>query len=339
MNSLNRTQKGFSLIELMIAMVIGLVLLGGVLGIFIATQQTNRTQDAMSSVQENGRLALEILARDIRESGQSICAGNDRFINLLNPNTNHYPGFFFDNWNPVTAPQQIAAAAPNRHILTVNAFESLGIYEVSAINGNRVTLDREFNDGVELQQGQIIAVAGNDNGVCELFDTQIQSDDAFERPAPGADQPPVIYNVNEEVEIFAVVRRSYFIERENNVFGLHRSSQRLLSDGNHLVNNENLVDGLFDLRIEYGEDTSGDGHPDSFAFAAPGAPPNWSRVVGVRAHLLSYSHNHNTVVAQNEPNQVVQFPGVLHHANDVRGHLFQGFTTTVAIRNARDEVN
>ena len=62
-------QKGLTLVEVMIAMVIGLMLLGGVIQIFVTNKVVARTQSAAARVQENGRMALDILTEEIRMAG------------------------------------------------------------------------------------------------------------------------------------------------------------------------------------------------------------------------------------------------------------------------------
>ncbi len=62
-------QKGFSLVELMIALVVGLMLTAGVIRIFIANKQTYRVADANARIQENARFAIEILGRHLRLTG------------------------------------------------------------------------------------------------------------------------------------------------------------------------------------------------------------------------------------------------------------------------------
>ncbi len=66
-------QSGISLIEIMIALLIGLFLLGGILQMFSASQQTYRMQSNLSRLQENGRIALDFLAYDIRMAGYWGC--------------------------------------------------------------------------------------------------------------------------------------------------------------------------------------------------------------------------------------------------------------------------
>ncbi|MGC8697384.1 MAG: PilW family protein [Halothiobacillus sp.] len=85
MNKLNRpsVQIGFTLIELMIALVLGLVLIGGVISVLLSNQKTYRTNTALSQLQDNARTAFELLARDIRQAGSTPC-GNASVTNLLN---------------------------------------------------------------------------------------------------------------------------------------------------------------------------------------------------------------------------------------------------------------
>jgi len=66
-------QTGLSLIEIMISLLIGAFLLGGVLQIFIGSKQTYRMQQNMSRLQENGRFAMDFLAKDIRMAGYRAC--------------------------------------------------------------------------------------------------------------------------------------------------------------------------------------------------------------------------------------------------------------------------
>ena len=66
-------QAGFSLVEIMIALLIGLFLLGGILQMFSANQQTYRMQSSLARLQENGRIALDFLSRDIRMAGYWGC--------------------------------------------------------------------------------------------------------------------------------------------------------------------------------------------------------------------------------------------------------------------------
>jgi type IV pilus assembly protein PilW len=79
-----RRMRGFTLIELMIAMILGLIVIAGVTSVFLAGQRSFRTNNALSEVQDNSRVAFELLARDIREAGLTGCANQGDMVNVLN---------------------------------------------------------------------------------------------------------------------------------------------------------------------------------------------------------------------------------------------------------------
>ena len=79
-----RIHAGFTLVELMIAMILGLVVIAGVTSVFLAAQRTFRTNDALSEVQDNSRLAFELMARDMRMAGLTGCANQGHMVNVLN---------------------------------------------------------------------------------------------------------------------------------------------------------------------------------------------------------------------------------------------------------------
>jgi len=66
------SQKGLSLVELLIAMVLGLLLTAGALEMMLASRSLNRTTDDSSRIQENGRFALQFLAQSIRMAGYNV---------------------------------------------------------------------------------------------------------------------------------------------------------------------------------------------------------------------------------------------------------------------------
>jgi type IV pilus assembly protein PilW len=67
--ALRRDQGGMTLIELMVAMLLGLLVSAGIIALFMATNQSNKTQNAMGRVQENGRFAIGRMEADLRMAG------------------------------------------------------------------------------------------------------------------------------------------------------------------------------------------------------------------------------------------------------------------------------
>lgn len=66
--AVNKT-RGFSLIELMIAITIGLVLLAGLTLIFVNSSEANRELQKTAQQIENGRYAIDIVSQDLRHAG------------------------------------------------------------------------------------------------------------------------------------------------------------------------------------------------------------------------------------------------------------------------------
>jgi len=64
-----KSQQGISLVELLVALVIGVIVSGVVVQVMIANKSTYQVQTSVSRLQETGRLALQLLAREIRPAG------------------------------------------------------------------------------------------------------------------------------------------------------------------------------------------------------------------------------------------------------------------------------
>ncbi|WP_062817604.1 PilW family protein [Alcanivorax sp. NBRC 102024] len=62
-------QRGFSLVELMVAMVLGLIVTLAAVQIFTANLRSSETQKVMTEVQESGRYAIQMLSSDLRRAG------------------------------------------------------------------------------------------------------------------------------------------------------------------------------------------------------------------------------------------------------------------------------
>jgi prepilin-type N-terminal cleavage/methylation domain-containing protein len=134
-----REQRGVTLIELMIALVICTILVGGTYSIFISQQRTYATQDQLVGTQQDGRAALTIMARDIRMAG--MLTGVDGFSvygagEAITP-TNSSTGS--DQIRVVYAAEEFTAGSPPASVT------------VTAVNGTLVTLSQAvgtfFNSG------------------------------------------------------------------------------------------------------------------------------------------------------------------------------------------------
>jgi type IV pilus assembly protein PilW len=80
-----KSQFGISLIELMIALVVGLILMTGTLQLLLSSRQSYRTNEQLARLQDSGHFAMHMLAQDLRMSGYQGCAdpGSGSLTNIV----------------------------------------------------------------------------------------------------------------------------------------------------------------------------------------------------------------------------------------------------------------
>jgi len=68
-----REARGFSLVELLLALALGLVVVAGIVQLFVGNQQSYAVLTGQARLQENGRFALEFISRASRSAGFLGC--------------------------------------------------------------------------------------------------------------------------------------------------------------------------------------------------------------------------------------------------------------------------
>lgn len=98
----SRRQSGFSLIELMIAMVLGLLVVGAIIQLFMGSRATQMSNEALARVQENARFSLELLKGEFRDLGtHGFCGGDLIITNHLNSCGSTPAGALFNADQPI----------------------------------------------------------------------------------------------------------------------------------------------------------------------------------------------------------------------------------------------
>ena len=102
-------QRGVTLVELMIAMVISLLILMGVATVYSSSKRSYKVQNEMARLQENARYAFATMADDVTEAGFAGC--NPKLLSILNTNDSNVFDFMagVDGWEYTatsTAPGQ-----------------------------------------------------------------------------------------------------------------------------------------------------------------------------------------------------------------------------------------
>jgi type IV pilus assembly protein PilW len=79
-----RKSAGFGLVEMMVALALGLLVVGGATVLLLATRQSNGSTDNLSRVQESVRTSYDLMARELREAGATPCDSQLLVANVLN---------------------------------------------------------------------------------------------------------------------------------------------------------------------------------------------------------------------------------------------------------------
>ena len=126
--------RGFTLVELMISMVLGLVVIGGATGVILANRQSYRTGEGLSQIQESARTAFELLARDVRQAGVTGCDSNGRIANVVRYDPSA-PAPWYQDWFGIrgydgtqTDPAvNFGTSAPNNRMTGTDSVQVQGI--------------------------------------------------------------------------------------------------------------------------------------------------------------------------------------------------------------------
>ncbi len=79
----NLSQRGMSLIELMVALGLGVFLILGVVNVFVSNKDSTQVETSLARLQENGRIALDILAGEVRDAMFIGCTSANRQLTVM----------------------------------------------------------------------------------------------------------------------------------------------------------------------------------------------------------------------------------------------------------------
>lgn len=98
-----RRQRGLSLIELLVALALGLAVLVGLSSVYVAVKQSFRFQETTGRLQEDATFAMDSIARDLRMAGSAGCMGINKVANASPPPTSiYYPGSVLASGSPAS---------------------------------------------------------------------------------------------------------------------------------------------------------------------------------------------------------------------------------------------
>lgn len=300
MNGYRHQQRGFSLIELMIGLTIGLLILLGVVTVYLSSIRSQATSESLARVQESGRFASYLMAREIRQAGYlGGCPGT--INNLLDTSSSEYEAALFELDSAIEGwageAGALAARIPDyrggdvlliKHAALDSGVDAKGPGVIQAATVNI----EQAKSGIEA--GTILLLA--DAFGCDLFQkTNNANSPGLVRGAGGTpgnrNNAQWSHVYGEDMQILRYQARLYYIGADSS--GQPALKQYVMDPvragaADPLGGHFELVSGVEDMRLMYGLDTDNDRHLDSTidAFVPADQVNDWNQVVAVQISLL-----------------------------------------------------
>ncbi|MDY6948372.1 MAG: prepilin-type N-terminal cleavage/methylation domain-containing protein [Pseudomonadota bacterium] len=321
--------RGFTLIELMIAMLLGLVVIGGALGVMLANRQSYRTSEGLSQIQESARTAFELLAHDVRQAGVTGCNNNGRVANVV-VSTGATP--WWQSWfgirgfdgSQADGAAGFGTAVPNNRVngtdsMQLQGIEGTGLSVVDQASGsftiNLPTTAIARNDILmvcDFDHAAIFKVTGYSSAAVTVANIQEPSTASPRNCSTGLGYPtdctagnPYTFSRNSQLARLSAV--AWYIGDNNRPLDGGRSLYRFRMDA---AAAEEIVTGVTDMQVRYREAGRSD-------FRDATAVGTWANVNAVMITLTLRSADQR-ITTDNNVNA---------------GRLERQFTNIVTLRN------
>jgi type IV pilus assembly protein PilW len=296
-------QSGLSLVELMVAMVIGLVGILAMTQAYLTSDRFNRATTGEGSAQTGGLIALYQMERDVRMAGYGIASSSALGCGTIdwyydpNYSASIQPG------SPLPiltlAPVTITTNGTNPDIVTImysTSAERLMPTSITSFvaKSSEVTVDGVYG----FNTGDLILLVNSTSPTrCTLGKiTQVQSGPQKLQLNPGVSAPynppawgsfPGTYASGDlMLNLGNPVVRSYSINSNK----LRVTDALLQAAGAAPLD---IVDSIVDLRAQYGKDngagggTANDGRVDEYNNTMPTTAAEWQQVLSIRMGVLA----------------------------------------------------
>ncbi len=269
---------GFGLVELMVAVVIGLMAILAIMSVFVTSESQKRTLTGGADAQQNALISLVTIERDLRVAGLGVvalgCASIDAYNAALTPSA-----FSFGPM-PVSIAFDTPAVGTDTLVIvhSASAFGNVPTKLGAAMASSDAVLSAANGDG--FFHGDVIMVSEPSKG-CSLLQASadgasdgttwtVQHDAAagypFNPPAGTNVFPVGGYPTGARVtNMGALVRREYFVQGAS----LMMRNLNLPDSTAAPLNPTAIVEGIVAIRAQYGRDTNADGYIDVYDKTAP----------------------------------------------------------------------
>lgn len=354
MNIMLKKQLGLSLVEILVALVISLFLLGGIVQVYLGNKTAYRFSDATSRIQENGRFALDTIATDVRMAGFWGCISfqddrdgdgqldddNEDIQNHLNTASGNYNANRHDFINSPAITATVNDGLNASDSLTLRGAkpgQSVFVANLSAPG----SADIQVSANNSFRTNDIILITNC--YTADIFEATGVNTNAGVTTISHTVNAPANTPGNMNINACAGVGTHCLLDKNDGpftpqnaaAFSLQAVTYSIQASGSgngepalwRSVNNndEELIEGVEQMQVLFGVDTDADGTPNQYLTSDNVADLN--QVTALRVSLVVRSENDGVL----EDNQTYTLNGQNIVAPDRR--LRQVFSSTIALRN------
>lgn len=321
---LNKQQNGFTLVELMVSMVIGLFLLTGVFTIYLNSRDSQRVVEEEVRMMDNARFALDTIAYDLRHAGAYGHRNHEDLGKVRDLTT----------FSTVTGQ---CGGAGSGWVVDVEK----PVYAVDLGTDYLADCMTGWDQGDTIEVRYATALPLNTVEANLISDAlYLKSIGEYSHLFKG-DTPPdaYLFDGKPDIRYFLWQARGYYISNFTDQVGDGVPSLRLVSlEPGPVVNDSILLRGVEDIEIQLGLDTptvagttQGDGSADSYIHPLV-TFDKWNQVISARVWLVLRSEKQYEDI---NPLQSYQVAGAGRVYNDQFKRIV--VSTSVRLRNMNTE--
>lgn len=290
---INKKQSyGFSLVELLVAMVVGLIIITGVFSLHSVTRKTQVNNETQMDMIADARFAIEMISYDLRHVGMWGGTNKDGLIECKSTDA------------PCTGIVPVTAAddcAPGQYFnLTLALFATDGSVG-NPYSGTCIPGDKKYvanTDVLEIRYADsnfIDPITGLDKPLTD-GQSYVRSNFVSGRVFTGATAPVLsAYDNSPQTHNYVLHSYTYYVSADTDPGDGIPSLRRVALIKGPAMQHQTLVSGVADLQVQFGidadgiKDTNGNVTIDRYVNASSIAAADWPNVYAAKIWLLMRS--------------------------------------------------
>lgn len=298
--------RGIGLVELMIALILGLLLIGGVINLFVTNRAAFRTTEQLSRLQENARTSFELMARSMRDAGGTPCGRDLPMANVITDAATTWWANWADGIRGYDGDQAIGAVSSGTNAGDrIAGTDALFVLSADANVGSAISSHDTAANQFTLSTAAHGLRSGDIGVACDyrqaaIFEISLASSSSNQigyggtsgncttgLRAPAACGAGTTYEFQTGGSLMRLSSQIWYVGA-NGRGGRSLYRLRLIeSGGSPASRTEEIAEGIFDMQLSYLSLNAAGALEDAYEEASDIA--DWSRVVAARIALTLQS--------------------------------------------------